>query len=89
MKLFLTLRILDIITTLLNVQKYGNWDVELNPIMRYFGSQGIYAVIGYQMLVTLFAVLVISRFRFGKLVFGGFIAISTLAIIINVWCLTL
>lgn len=80
---------LYLVTTLMNINKYGSWGVELNPIMRYFGDKGLFAVIGYWVLMTTLAVLVVRRFKYRNIVFNSFSFISILCIIINIWCLTL
>ena len=89
MIIFIITRILDVVTTLLNIQKYGTWDVEMNPLMKHIGEQGIYPFMAYQLLVVILAVVVIDRFKYKNFVFGVFSIISMIAVAINIYCLTL
>lgn len=89
MRIFVVLRLLDILTTILNINKYGGWEVELNPLMRFIGGYGTLPVVAYQLLMTLFAVLVIGRFKYRKFVFGALSSVSLVAVVINTYCLTL
>lgn len=85
MIIFIISRILDIITTLFNIEKYGGWEVELNPYTRWLGNQGIF--FPYQILITILAVLIINKFRYQKAIYGGLALISFTAVIINIYCL--
>jgi len=87
MIIFIILRILDVITTILNIYKYGGWEVELNPTMRWIGSKGLF--IPYQILVVILSVLVINRFKYKEVVYFGLSIISLIAVVINIYCLTL
>ena len=87
MIIFIILRILDVITTILNIRKYGGWEVELNPTMRWIGSKGLF--IPYQILVVILSVLVINRFKYKEVVYFGLSIISFIAVVINIYCLTL
>jgi hypothetical protein len=87
MIIFIILRILDVITTILNIRKYGGWEVELNPTMRWIGSKGLF--IPYQIVVVILSVLVINRFKYKEVVYFGLSIISLIAVVINVYCLTL
>lgn len=86
---FVILRLLDTLTTILNINKYGGWEVELNPLMRFIGGYGTLPVVVYQLLMTLFAILVISRFKYKRFVFGVLSGVSLVAVVINIYCLTL
>lgn len=87
MTIFITLRIIDVITTLLNIQKYGGWEVELNPTMKWIGERGLF--IHYQIIMIVLVSLIVSRFNFKNIVFGFLSALSILAVSINIYCLTL
>lgn len=87
MIIFIITRLLDIITTLLNINKYGGWEVELNPTMKWIGSKGLF--IPYQIMIVFFAVLIINRFKYRNIVYGCLSFISLMAIAINIYCLTL
>mgnify|MGYP007068313147 CR=1 FL=1 len=86
MIIFIILRILDVITTILNIYKYGGWEVELNPIIRWIGSKGLF--IPYQILVVILSVLVINRFKYKEVAYFGLSIISLIAVVINIYCLT-
>lgn len=85
MIIFIILRILDIITTLLNIKLYGSWEVELNPTMKWIGSRGLF--IPYQIIVVILAVLIIERLRFKKVIYISLSIISLFAVLINLFCL--
>jgi uncharacterized membrane protein len=85
MIIFIILRILDIITTLLNIKLYGGWEVELNPTMKWIGSRGLF--IPYQIIVVILAVLIIERLRFKKVIYISLSIISLFAVLINLFCL--
>ena len=87
MIIFIILRILDVITTLLNIRKYGGWEVELNPTMKWIGERGLF--IPYQIVMIVFVSLIVSRFKYRKIVYGFLSALSILAVSINLYCLTL
>jgi len=88
MIIFIITRLLDVITTLLNIQKYGGWEVELNPTMRWIGTRGLF--IPYQIVMLLGTTLIVSQFvKHKNLVFGIFSFISMIAVAINIYCLTL
>ena len=89
MIIFIITRILDVVTTLLNIQKYGTWDVEMNPLVKSIGEQGIYSFMAYQFTVIILAMVIVDRFKYKKFVFGTFSIISMLAVAINIYCLTL
>ena len=86
---FIITRLLDIITTLLNIQKYGNWEVEMNPFVRQIGNNGIYSFLAYQFGVMIFAILLVDRFRFKDLVFIPLSIITMFSVFINIYCLFL
>ena len=89
MIIFIITRILDVVTTLLNIQKYGTWDVEMNPLVKSIGEQGIYSFMAYQLLVVVLAIVLVDKFRIRNLVYISFSIISMIAVIVNIWCLTL
>lgn len=84
---FIVLRLLDTFTTILNVSKYGGWEVELNPYMRWIGSAGLF--IPYQLLITCLAVLILNRFKYKKVVYTVMSVISLIVVLVNIYCLTL
>jgi hypothetical protein len=85
MIIFIILRILDIITTLLNIKLYGGWEVELNPTMKWIGSKGLF--IPYQILMIILSILIIERLRFKKVIYISLSIISLFAVFINLFCL--
>lgn len=87
MIIFILFRILDVITTLLNIQKYGGWEVELNPTMKWVGERGLF--IPYQIVMIIFISLIVSRFKYKKYVYAFLSGLSILAVSINLYCLTL
>lgn len=87
--LFIITRLLDMVTTLLNIYKYGGWEVEMNPLVRSIGEKGIYYFMAYQLLVIILALVIVDKFKYENFVFGTFSIISTIAVVINIWCLTL
>ena len=89
MIIFIVTRLLDIITTLLNINKYGGWEVELNPLVRNIGSNGIYSFVAYQFTIIILAIVLVERFRIKNLVYISFSIISMIAVAINIWCLFL
>lgn len=87
MIIFIILRILDTVTTLLNVQKYGGWGVELNPWMEKIGNKGLF--IPYQIFITVFGIIIIERSRFKKQIYIALCLVSLIAVLVNSYCLTL
>lgn len=83
MKLFILTRILDVITTLLNVNNYG-WDIESNPLIRTIGRTGMF--IPWQIAITVFIILLISTFRFKKVVYRVLSILGFITIGINLYC---
>jgi len=87
MILLIITRILDVITTILNINKYGGWGVELNPTMRWIGEKGLF--IPYQILALILVILTTERLKHKKTIYRVFSILSLVTIIINVYCLTL
>lgn len=82
---FILTRILDVITTLLNIQRYGGWEVELNPIVKYIGSNGLF--IPYQLVVVVLSIFIIEKMRYKSIIYRVFSFMSLIAIFINLFCL--
>lgn len=89
MTFFIITRLLDMITTLLNIKKYGNWEVEMNPFVRQIGNNGIYTFLAYQFGVMIFAILLVDRFKYKDLVFIPLSIITMVSVVINIYCLFL
>lgn len=87
MILLIFTRILDVITTLLNVQKYGGWDVELNPTMRYFGTRGLF--IPYQIIALTIVILIVERTKHKDFYYCFLSILSITVVAINIYCLFL
>jgi len=83
MIIFIILRILDCITTLLNINNWG-WDIESNPVIRKVGEMGLF--IPYQILITLGLVLLVKNFKYQKIVYAGLSILSLIAVLINSYC---
>lgn len=83
MIIFIITRILDIVTTLLNVNNFG-WDVELNPWVRILGNKGLF--VPYQIGLTLFTIFITNKSRFKKQIYITLSIISLLAVCINTYC---
>ena len=83
MIIFIITRILDVFTTLLNVNNFG-WDVEINPWLRNLGEKGLF--IPYQIGLTLFAILITNRSKFKKQIYLTLSIISLIAVCINTYC---
>ncbi len=86
---FIITRLLDIITTLLNIQKYGNWEVEMNPFVRQIGNNGIYPFLAYQFGVMIFAMVLVDKFKYKDLVFNSLSFVTMISVVINIYCLFL
>ncbi len=84
--LFIITRILDMISTLLNI-KGNDWSVELNPIVRYIGTRGLF--IPYQLALIVITISLVSKIRFKRAFYISFSVISLIAVAINLYSLTL
>lgn len=84
MILLILTRLLDIISTLLNVNKWG-WDVEGNPAVRKIGEQGYFLY--YQAFVTIFIILIAELCpKYKRIIYVSVSVLSLLASISNLYC---
>jgi len=84
MLLLLIARILDILTTYLNINKWGV-EVEGNPLTMAIIQRGLF--IPYQMIMFLVIVLVAELLpRYRKIIYVSLIAISLMVTISNLFC---
>lgn len=83
MIIFITLRILDVITTFLNVNNFG-WDIESNPWMKFIGEKGLF--IPYQIGITVIALYFIEKSKYKKQMYSVLSLISIIAVLINSYC---
>lgn len=83
MTIFIITRLLDMVTTLLNVNNYG-WDIEGNPLVRSIGEKGLF--IPYELAILIITIIAINRFKYKDIVYLVFSGISMVAVIINLYC---
>lgn len=77
-------RLLDAISTLLNVNQWG-WDVEGNPLMRTIGERGLF--IPYQLFITGIIIVIAELIpRYRRIVYLSVSSLSLLAILTNLYC---
>ena len=77
-------RLLDIITTLLNVNKWG-LDVEGNPIIRTLMYEGLF--IPYQLLITGIIILIAELLpKYKNIIYISISAITIITIVNNLLC---
>jgi hypothetical protein len=84
MKLFILTRILDVLTTLLNTNKYGA-SVEGNPLMEQIMIRGLF--IPYQIFMTgMFILLAEAVPKYKKISYFSMSLLSLFFILSNLFC---
>ena len=77
-------RLLDIITTLLNVNKWG-WGVEGNPIVRWTAEQGYFFY--YQSMLVLIVIFIAEAIpKYRQIIYISVSCLSLIAMINNLFC---
>lgn len=77
-------RILDLITTLLNTNKWG-WDVECNPLMYEVGKRGL--IIPYQILILVVIISIAELIpKYRKTIYVSMSTISLVVATSNLLC---
>lgn len=84
MMAFILLRILDVVTTLLNINKWGI-GVEGNPLMRGVMGEGLF--IPYQVLMTGTIIIVAeSLLKYRRIIYVGLSVLSLFIAVNNLCC---
>jgi hypothetical protein len=82
MQLLIIARLADILTTYLNVNKWG-WDVEGNPLVRRIGESGYFMI--YQFAVIVFLITALQfKPKWKKVVYKSLTVLSFLVATMNI-----
>jgi len=84
MIIFIIARMLDILSTLVNIKKWG-YSVEGNPLVRQIFEKGLF--IPYQMFVAGFIILLAELLpKYRRIIYVGISALSLIVCISNLFC---
>ena len=84
MPLFIIARMLDILSTLININKWGS-SVEGNPLMRQVFEKGLF--LPYQIFITTFIILLVEPWiKYKKIIYISLSILSLLVFVSNLLC---